>query len=96
MKISELTAEDILAFIRVEKDSQSEKDMTLIMPAAKAAICSYTKLKAEDLDNYEDMTIAYIALCQYMFDNRAFAVDCKEINRVVESILGLHDNNLVG
>lgn len=96
MKISELTADEVLGFIKVEKDEQADKDMALIMPAAKAHISSYTKLSAEKLDSYEDITIAYIALCQHMYDNRTFALDSKEANRVVESILGLHDHNLVG
>ena len=96
MKISELTADDILLYIKVEKDEQSVKEITLIMPAAKSHICSYSGLKAEELDKHEDITIAYLALCQHMYDNRTFAVDCKEANRVVESILGLHDVNLVG
>ena len=96
MKISELTAEKIFDFIREEADEQAKADMDIIMPAAKAYICSYTKLSAAELDHHEDVTIAYLALCQHMYDNRTFAVDCKEANRVVENILGLHDQNLVG
>jgi len=96
MKISELTADEVLGFIKVEKDEQSDKDMAVIMPAAKSYISRYTKLSEEELDECEDITIAYIALCQHMYDNRTFALDSKEINRVVESILGLHDHNLVG
>ena len=96
MKISELTADKILGFIREETDEQTKAEMELIMPAAKAYVKSYTKLEEAALDEHEDMTIAYIALCQHMYDNRTFAVDCKEANRVVESILGLYDHNLVG
>ena len=57
---------------------------------------SYIKFEDVQLDDHEDITVAYIALCQHMYDNRTFAVDCKEANRVIESILGLHDHNLVG
>ena len=96
MKISEVTAVDVLNFIKTEQDKQSYAEMDLIMPAAKAYIASYTKLTAEELDEHEDMTIAYMVLCQHMFDNRTFAVDCKEANRLIENILGLHDCNLVG
>ena len=96
MKISELTADEVLGFIKTEVDEDSKKEMALIMPAAKAYICGYTKLEAEDLDNHEDITIAYTALCQHMYDNRTFVLDSEEVNRVVESILGLHDHNLVG
>lgn len=96
MKISEITAADILDFIRAENDMQSLKEMNLIMPAAKAYIKSYLKVDDSSLDSHEDLTIAYMVLCQHMYDNRTFAVDCKEANRVIESILGLHDKNLVG
>lgn len=94
--ISELTADKILGFIREESDEQTRAEMDLIMPAAKSYISRYTKISEEEMDKYEDITIAYLALCQHMYDNRTFAVDCKEANRVIESIIGLHDCNLVG
>ena len=94
--ISELKSEDILGFIKVEADEQARKDIAMIMPAAVAHICDYTSLTTEELDKHEDITIAFLALCQHMYDNRTFAVDCKEANKVIESILGLHDHNLVG
>ena len=94
--ISELTADKILGFIREEADEQTRAEMELIMPAAKSYISRYTKISEEEMDRHEDITIAYLALCQHMYDNRTFAVDCKEANRVIESIIGLHDHNLVG
>ena len=94
--ISELTADKILGFIREEADEQAKEEMELIMPAAKSYISRYTKISEEELDRNEDITIAYLALCQHMYDNRTFAVDCKEANKVIESIIGLHDHNLVG
>ncbi|MBR5306075.1 MAG: phage gp6-like head-tail connector protein [Oscillospiraceae bacterium] len=96
MKISEVTSAYILGFIRAENDEQARKDLRLIMPAAKSYLRSYTKLNDQELDRHDDITLAYIALCQHMYDNRTFAVDCKEANRVIESIIGLHDCNLVG
>ena len=94
--ISELTADKILGFIREEADEQAKEEMELIMPAAKSYISRYTKISEEEMDRHEDITIAYLALCQHMYDNRTFAVDCKEANKVIESIIGLHDHNLVG
>ena len=96
MKISEVTSAYILGFIKTENDEQARNDLRLIMPAAKSYLKGYTKLDDQELDRHDDITLAYIALCQHMYDNRTFAVDCKEANRVIESIIGMHDCNLVG
>ncbi|UWG96786.1 hypothetical protein LPY66_18195 [Dehalobacter sp. DCM] len=47
------------------------------------------------LDAYEDFVIAVYVLCQDMYDNRSFYVDKNNINRVVDSILGMHSVNLL-
>ena len=96
MKMSELTPEIVLRFIKVEEDEDTIKDMELILPAAKAYISDTIGLTAEEIDRREDITLAAVVLCQHMHDNRTFVVDSKEANRVIENILGLHDHNLVG
>lgn len=101
MKISEVTGDIILDFIKADKDEQNQKDMQIMMSAAKSYIQSYTGILAENkagesLDDYEDLTIAYMVICQDMFDNRSFTVDSKEVNRVIDSIMSIHSRNLVG
>lgn len=47
------------------------------------------------LDAFEDFYIAIMVLCQDMYDNRAYYVDSKNLNKVVESVLDMHRINLL-
>lgn len=47
------------------------------------------------MDKYSDLVIVVFVLCQDMYDNRTLYVDKNNVNKVVSSILGQHDNNLL-
>ena len=47
------------------------------------------------MKNLKDIIIVVFILCQDMWDNRALYVDSSNVNKVVESILGLHSVNLL-
>lgn len=97
MKISEVTDEIIASFIR--DDDLSKEDtvlLSIIKPAAKAYIVEHTALSEKQLDEHEDLTIAYLILVEDMFDNRVMAVNYTNSNRTVETILSMHDMNHVG
>lgn len=51
--------------------------------------------KASQIDKYEDFVIVVYILCQDMHDNRTLYVDEKNLNKVVEIILGMHSINLL-
>ncbi len=102
MKISEITAGDVVKYLRLESGDYDETEMTAIMTAAKQYVVSYTGIPAtsdnpdaETLDDHEDFFIAYMILCQDMFDNRVMVVENGNVNRVVDSILGMHARNLL-
>jgi hypothetical protein len=66
------------------------------MQAAAIAYCvGYTGLTNEELDNHEDITIAVLTLISDMWDNRSMTVDRANINRVVDTILGMYCINLL-
>ena len=44
----------------------------------------------EDLDEFNDFVIVIFILCQDMYDNRTLYVDNTNMNKVVESIIGMH------
>ena len=84
--------------IREVKDNLSDEDMILLesMHDSAIAYCTgYTGLTKEELDNYEDITIAVLTLISDMWDNRAMTVERSNVNRVVDSILGMHCINLL-
>lgn len=98
MKVSKLSLEMILNHIREEKENLDENDLELL-EAMKTAAVQYvtfqTGLEEQELDKYEDITIAVLALISDMWDNRSMTVQRSNVNRVVDSILGMHRTNLV-
>jgi len=96
MKVSELTAEVVISFSRIDEDA-TDIDLidSLFLPAAKEYVRSHTGLKAEAMDEHEDLSIAICALCAHMYDNRSVEIASDKINRVVSDILNKYDNNLI-
>lgn len=100
MKISEVSIEDVVRYLRIEPEDGEKTLLNAIIAAAKQYISSYTglPLTAPDVpsaDDYEDITIAFFALCQDMYDNRTTVVENASVNRTVETILNLHRRNFV-
>ena len=92
-KVSEITYSDIAEYIRVPDDEQNTLENMLTI--AKAFIKSYTGLNDEQVDEHADFVIVVFILCQDMWDNRTLYVDSNNLNKVVETILGMHSVNLL-
>lgn len=93
-KVSELTVEDIGDYLRLSSISDADKKyLSTILNVAKDYIKNNTGLK--DLDEYSDLVIVVYVLCQDMYDNRILYVDKTNLNKVVSTILGMHDENLL-
>lgn len=111
MKISEIKVDDVAKYLRLddllEDETEKailEKQLTPIMAASKAFISKYTGIKiAKDndtdedktIDDYDDFYIAFMVLCQDMYDNRTMYVDKSNVSRVVSCILNMHCTNLI-
>ena len=93
MKISEVTVPYLVEYLKA--DYEEETILKIILDAAKKYVTSYTGLTEEELESYEDCTIALLTICQDMYDNRSFYVDNKNVNKLVECILGMHSTNLL-
>lgn len=94
MKVSEITYKDIANYIRLAEVSEEEKAfLTSLINIAKKFIEGYTGVKS--LDDHEDFVIVIYILCQDMYDNRTLYVDKTNLNKVVETILGMHSVNLL-
>ncbi len=66
-----------------------------MIKVGKTFISNYTGRTNEELDNYQDFVIVVLVLCQDMWDNRTMYVESKNLNNVIESILGMHSVNLL-
>lgn len=70
MKVSELTIAECKAYCRAEEEE--DEIFTLILPACKAYISGQTGLTEEEMDAYEDLTIALLILASDFYDNRGY------------------------
>jgi hypothetical protein len=94
--VSQITAQDVADYLRIsEVTTDDTNTLNTLLTVAKSYIMQYTGRTEEDLDNIQDFIIVVFILCQDMWDNRALYVDSNNVNRVVESILGLHSVNLL-
>lgn len=98
-KVSDITYTDVAEYMRLTDDLISDDDniafITSTINIAKAFISNYTGISEGDLDNYGDFPIVVFALCQDMYDNRSLYVDNTNLNKMVETILGMHQTNLL-
>lgn len=96
-KVSEITAQDVADYLRIPGTlSQDETNyINTTIAVAKDYILKYTGIEPENIDLYKDFIIVVFVLCQDMYDTRALYVDKSNVNRVVDSILGLHQRNLL-
>ena len=94
MKVSDITYNEIADYIRLTEVSQEDESLlTALIGIAKAFIKENTGV--EDLDEFDDFVIVVFILCQDMYDTRALYVDKTNLNKVVETILGMHSLNNV-
>ena len=94
--VSQITAQDVADYLRISEVTQDDTNtLNTLLTVAKTYICQYTGQTLENLDNISDIIIVVFILCQDMWDNRALYVDSNNVNKVVESILGLHSVNLL-
>lgn len=95
-KVSEITPSDVAEYLRLDELTEDDTNtLSTLIAVSKEYIKSYTGRTTEELDNYKDFVIVVFVLCQDMWDNRTLYVDKSNVNRVVESILGLHSVNLL-
>ena len=97
MKVSEITLSDICRQIREEESyltGDDRKYLVILQKAAVDYVKGYTGLDDAEIDTHEDITIAVLVLISDMYDNRQMTVDKNNVNRVVDTILGMYCVNL--
>lgn len=96
MKIGELSLEVIKAHCGIS-DMSGETNILLEMYkiAAVAWISGDTGIPQNELDNYEDLTVACCCIIDDMYNNRSMTVNKNTLNPTVIQILGSHSRNLL-
>lgn len=97
-KVSEITNKELADYLRLTYEylSEDEKiELSTMLSVAKKYIKSYTGLTFEQMEEHEDFVIVIYVLVGDMYDTRSMYVDKNNVNRVVETILGMHCINLL-
>ena len=95
-KVSQITYSDLADYIRLDEVTTADQNtLNNLLSVAKAFIANYTGLAEADLDNFADFVIVVFILVQDMWDNRTLYVDKSNLNKVVDTILGMHSVNLL-
>lgn len=63
--------------------------------SAISFICGYTGREREELNDFEDITVAALVLISDGWDNRSLYIDKSNMNKMVETTLGMHSVNLI-
>lgn len=94
VKVSEIQIKDIADYLRLSDLTEEDtKFLTNCLEIAKSYIKNYTGV--EDLDTQADFVICVYLLCQDMYDNRTIYSDRTTPNKTFETILNLHNGNLI-
>lgn len=103
-QVSEIKYSDIADYLRLDLSSNGniKDELETYLKIAKNYISNYTGIPEtsankddETLDTYPDFIIVVYVLCQHMYDYRSMYVDEKNINKVVQNILDMHQRNLL-
>lgn len=98
MLVSSITNKELADYLRLEYTdlTEAEKtDLDTLLTIAKAYIMSHTGLTAVAVDTHVDFVIVVYILVQDMYDNRTLYVEKNNLNKVVDTILGMHSVNLL-
>lgn len=98
MKVSEITVKNLADYLKLDYQSLSEEEileLATFLKASQSFISDYTGLTPTQIDSHETFVVAVYVLVQDMYDNRSFYVDKSNLNRMVETILGMHSVNLL-
>lgn len=94
MKLSEIELTDMKNYLHVYH-TDDDKLISAILIAAKTFVEKYTGILPENLDKYEDLSMAVFILGSELYDNRVFTVENDNVNPVIQAILSMHSVNLL-
>lgn len=97
MKLLEISAELAAAYCNITPDDVGGMALLedVMMPAAMARLESYTGHTRSELNAFEEVSVAFLALCSFLYDNRSAVVENDKANEVLDGFLAAHRVNLV-
>lgn len=95
MKVSELTLPTIKQYLRVD-GNDDDALLDALLASAIQYCTSYMGCTKEELDKYEDVTIAILSLISDSYEVRQFTTSTVTLNPVMQGVLDLHCSNFLG
>lgn len=95
-KVSDISPLDLAEFLRIADPSENDLQLLeVLLNSAVNYVKNYTGLNATGVDSIVEFIDVVFILVQDMYDNRTLYVDNQNVNKVVDSILGMHSINLL-
>ena len=94
-KISQITASDLAEYLRLDEYNDDVNTLNNMLGVAKTYIQNYTGVASDKMDDYQDFVIVAFILVQDMWDTRTLYIDKSNVDKAVDSILGMHSVNLL-
>ncbi len=99
MKVSEIKIEDVAHYLKLDfasLEDEEKKQLTYMLENAKEYIKRYTGLSNKEIEKHDDFAIVVFILATEFYENRQYQSDKQiYVNKVVQSILDMHSNNLL-
>ena len=95
-KVSDIDVDAVVEYCNLPTPDTNETNLiTSYINIAQTYIQNYTGLEPAKIDTLPDLIIVCLILIQDMWDNRTLYVDSQNVNKVCQSILDLHQVNLL-
>lgn len=96
MKVNELTIKDIKDYCGISDNDSDDLIEKVLLPSAKSFVKGYTGLSDEEINQYDDISIACMVLINEMYTQRDYTLSLhKQVNPCVKTILGMYSKNLL-
>lgn len=95
MKLLDITLDTVKSYTHIDFDDDDSLIADVIMSSARNYIESFTGLTLEELNEFEDVSIAFLCLVSDMYDNRQTTVSNDKINPTTDFILNTHRTNFL-
>ena len=94
MILSQLTANDLANYLRLEQDDDAAL-LVGILAAAQSAVLNYAGVTAEEADALPELALAALVVGADLYEHRTMQVDNNNINMTARGLMDLHRSNLI-
>ena len=91
MKVSEITISTVKEFLGISDGE--ENSLAVVLSSAIVTAKNYTGLTTDEMDEYEDITIAVVGICNDYYNGNRPEKDGTGMNEMSKNILAMYSKN---